>query len=137
VSTPARNVAAPRTWTFAILSPSGWVRSANDDHRAGRWAVTQERALWKQAAFYEARRAKIPPLGQARVDLTVHLRNWRHADPQNYPSASSVKGLLDGLVAARVVADDRPPHLLLNMPSLAPLDGGLPRIVVTVIEVQP
>jgi hypothetical protein len=137
VTTLAREVAAPRAWTLVILSPSGRVRSANEDHRAGRWSVTQERALWKKAAFYEAIRAKAPPLVEAHVALTIHLRNWRRADPQNYPSASSVKGLLDGLVAAGVLRDDRSLYLHLDMPILAPLEGRLPSVTAEITEVRP
>ncbi len=137
MSAAPREVAAPRAWMLVILLPSGRVRSANEDHRTGRWSVTTERALWRQAAFYEAKRVRVPPLLEARVALTIHLRNWRRADPQNYPSASSVKGLLDGLVAARVLRDDRPPYLRLDMPILAPQDGQLPSVVAEITEVLP
>lgn len=139
MTTPARRALdlamseTPRTWTFTV---HGKVNSANADHAAGRWAVTRLRSEWRAAGYYHAKNAKVPPLGAARVDLVIHLRNHRRADPQNYPSASSVKGLLDGLVAAKVIGDDRPPYLDLAMPTLAPAGSDGPRVDVTITEVQ-
>jgi hypothetical protein len=123
----------PRTWTFTI---HGRAWSANHDHEIGRWGVTEQRAQWKKSAFYLAKHTKIPPLRSARLNLKIHLRNGRRADPQNYPSGSSLKGLIDGLVAAGVVPDDRPPYLDVRMPTMAPLDGGAPRVEVTITEVR-
>lgn len=48
----------------------------------------------------------------------------------NFPGGPSLKGLIDGLVDARVVPDDRGPYLTVHMPKLAPLGhGGRPRVM--------
>jgi hypothetical protein len=97
--------------------------------------------MWRHAAIVYAYRARVPHLDAATLALTIHLRNWRHADPQNYPSSSSVKGLIDGLKDARVITDDRPPYLRVEMPVLAALSarvaGRLPAIVATITEAGP
>jgi hypothetical protein len=123
-----------RVWTLTILAPDGRrVYSANDDHsRGGRFQVRTRRAMWKHDTWITALDANIPHLEAARLDLVVHIRNARRADPANYPSASSIKGLIDGLVAAGVVTDDRPPYLDVTMPKLRPLEGGKPRVVATI-----
>lgn len=61
--------------------------------------------------------------------LTVHLRAGTRADQQNYISGPSCKGLLDGLVRAGVVVDDREPYLHVTCRTTA-LQGGRPRVVV-------
>jgi hypothetical protein len=59
----------------------------------------------------------------------VHVRNHTRVEPPNLPGGPSLKGLIDGLVDARVVPDDHPAHLTVHMPRVAPLDGGRPRVV--------
>ncbi len=126
-----------RTYHLTVQAPGGRVYSSNDDHsKAGRWHVTARRNAWKHDAWVEAMAAGIPPLGRIHVQVTIRLRNWRRADAHNYPGASSFKGLLDGLVAARVVADDRAEFMEVDMPKLAPLEGGRPRIELVIRQVS-
>lgn len=124
-----------RAWTVVVYG-DGKVRSANADHRAHHFAVATHRALVREEAGCAAKAEGIPPLGRGHVAITIHLRNWRQADPQNYSGAATVKAALDGLVDAGVVPDDRAEFLDVAMPVLAPLAGDRrPRVVLTVTEV--
>ncbi len=124
-------------YRLVVRAPHGRVFSVNDDHsKGGRWRVTARRNAWKHDTWIEARHAKIPALGRIEVEPTIHLRNWRRADAHNYPGASSLKGLLDGLVAAGIVADDRAPFMDVRMPKLAPLDGGQARFELVLRQVS-
>lgn len=126
----------PGVYRLTILAPGGRVWTSNDDHRGGRWRVTARRNQWKRDTWIEAKHAKIPPLGRIHVQATIRLRSWRRADAHNYPGASSFKGMLDGLVLAGVVEDDRGEFLDCEMPKLAPLDGGPPRIELVIRQVS-
>lgn len=127
-----------RAWTVVIYGPDGQVWSANEDHRRGHHAVARHRAAVREEAGWAAKAERVPPLGRARVAITIHLRNWRQADAQNYSSAATVKAALDGLVDAGVVPDDRAEFLDVAMPKLAPLGGDRrPRVVLTVTEATP
>src|SRR6266511_238968 len=126
-----------RTYHLTVQAPGGRVYSSNDDHsKAGRWHVTARRNAWKHDAWVEAMAAGIPPLGRIHVQVTIRLRNWRRADAHNYPGASSFKGLLDGLVAARVVADERADFTEVDKQKLARLEGGRRRIELFIRQVS-
>ena len=53
----------------------------------------------------------------------------RSLRPRPSDGEATLKGLIDGLVDAKVVPDDAEPHLTVHMPRLAPLNGGRPRVV--------
>jgi hypothetical protein len=59
------------------------------------------------------------------------MRNGARADAANLPGGPSCKGLLDGLVDAKVIPDDREPYLAASYRA-APLEGGRPRVVVEI-----
>jgi hypothetical protein len=97
-------------------------------HKLAAWRISE---TWRDAAYRLARHHAIPRLGHAAIAVTVHLRAGRKADQQNYLSGPSVKGLLDGLVRAGIVTDDREPYLTVTCRT-APLEGGRPRVVLEI-----
>jgi hypothetical protein len=151
-------VTGPRTWTLTIPAPSGKVMGTNHDHRAHWRVVHRHRQAAKQAADAAARAAGIPRLDRCHVAITVHTRQWRTTDATNLPGGSTVKAILDGcaderhictkqcrnlpggcplkgqIVRVGIVASDRPEHMDVQMPRLAGLDGGPPRVVLTITE---
>ena len=89
-------------------------------------------AIWRHLGWARAIHARIPHFAAVDLKVTIHLRNWRRADAHNYPGGPSLKGLVDGLVDAKVAPDDAEPYLTMAMPTLAPLEGGRPRVVVEI-----
>lgn len=123
------SAADPPTFRLEVEAPDGRVWGANDGRP--HWSRTAKRRQeWRYLGWLEARAARLPRLPAAELHVTIHLRNWRAADAHNYPGGPSLKGLIDGLVDAKVVPDDREPFLTVHMPTLAALDGGRPRVVV-------
>jgi hypothetical protein len=118
---------APTPPPFRLEVEVGPVVGANQAprHKLAAWRIARD---WRDATFWLAR-ARLPKLGSAHVQLTVHLRAGAKADQQNYPSGPSCKGILDGLVRAGVLTDDREPFATVTCRTTA-LDGGRPRVVV-------
>lgn len=127
-------MAEPRTWILEIPAPGGQVYNANHDHRVHWYSTNARRHAARIAARLLARAQRIPPLKACRVEATIHIKAWRSADPQNYPGGSTVKGILDGLVDAAVVRSDRAEHMQVTMPTLAPLGGGVTRVMLRITE---
>jgi hypothetical protein len=127
MSAPA---ATPPTFRLEVEAPIGErIWGANDDRP--HWSETaRRRRLWRELGWAEALANHLPRLQAAELRVTVHLRNWRTADAHNLPGGATLKGLIDGLVDAKVVPDDCEPHLTVHMPTLAALDGRRPRVVV-------
>lgn len=119
--------AAPQTWRMVVEAPDGRIHTSNDGRP--NWAVTaRRRRLWRRLGWAQALAHHWPRLEAAELHITVHLRNAARCDVHNLPGGPSLKGLVDGLVDARVVPDDGPAHLTVHMPRVAPLDGGRPRV---------
>jgi hypothetical protein len=120
---------APPVYRLVVEDPTGdgivGVNQASI-HRIHTWKETQRE--WRDAAFWLAKATRMPRLERAELRMVCHLRNWRQADGPNMASGPSLKGLVDGLVLAGVVRDDRLPWLDVLMPRLAGLDGGRPRV---------
>ena len=127
VTAPANTLSAFRLVVEVLIGERIW--GANDD-RPGWAERARRRRLWRKLGWGEALAAHLPRMGAAELHVTVHLRNWQRADAHNYPGGATLKGLIDGLVDAKVVPDDREPYLTVHMPTLAALDGGRPRVVV-------
>jgi len=125
--------ATPPTFRLEVEAPDGRIWGANDGRP--HWAETaRRRREWRYLGWVHARHARLPRMGAAELHVTVHLRNWRRADAHNYPGGPTLKGLIDGLVDAKVVPDDCEPYLTVHMPTLVPLGGGRPRVV---LELRP
>jgi hypothetical protein len=112
-----------RTWlaNAPLLNPNTTIR----------WHWTKQAGLrkaWRERAAQITREHAIPPLGRARLELILHIRNRRVGERHNYPSGASVKALIDGLVDAGITPDDHDEHLEVLMPRLAGLQGGRPRV---------
>jgi hypothetical protein len=118
----------PSPPTFRLEVEAGRVVGANQAPRdkQAAWRISE---TWRDATFWLAKAAQLPRMGEAFVRLTVHLRAGARADQQNYVSGPSCKGLLDGLVRAGVMVDDREPYATVSCRTTA-LEGGRPRVVV-------
>lgn len=96
-------------------------RPPTPNRRANRWAEARSRKEWRgwtYLAALEALRssgnADDYPLEAVVVEPVFYVRTARRRDDDNL--VASLKPLLDGLVDARVVADDRRERLRLERP---------------------
>lgn len=139
MTSPARRFRPACEFTIEqppLWSPDGgrtWLQDAPllTVNRTMRWHWRKKAALrraWRDHSKGVAERHQAPPLGQARLELVIHVRSAGAADPQNFPSAEPVKGLIDGLVDAGIVPDDKPAFLEVLMPRVLGLEGGKPRV---------
>jgi hypothetical protein len=98
-----------RSWTFAV-DTCGRPLGTNKVHDLPGVARTAARQPWAVATEQIARKRKIPRM--ECIALTVQARYetlqwWLDIDG----AAPTVKGILDGLVRAKVVPDDCYPHI--------------------------
>lgn len=110
-------------WHLMIPAPDGQVWGVNHDNRAHWRAVHAHRKQARDGARWVAREQRIPTMQRVRLDVTIYMRAWRRADPGNYPGGATLKGMIDGLVEAGVMPDDRQEHLDLRMPVLKAQTG--------------
>lgn len=101
----------------------------SNNRYAGRqncWEYRAEKQRWKLLVRQAVGR-KIPPkpLSCAKVTLIYHFKDNRRRDPDNY----SGKMILDGLTAARIIADDS--FFCINLQLRAVYDkSGITEIIV-------
>ena len=95
---------------ISMLRLDGGMDWVNANER-GHWAKRAPRTrYWRNRAYVEARRAKVPPMDRAHIAVTFHKTTNRPYDPANlYPTA---KAIVDGLVDAGVLPDDDKEHLV-------------------------
>lgn len=124
--------AAVDTWKL----PLPWRRpplSANDrPHWTVRNRINQE---IKTAAWALAKSKRVPHLDAVILELVWYPGNNRHHDGDNM--APTLKALTDGLVAAKVLADDNGERVLdarlRAVPRrLDPFDGNEPRMILVI-----
>ncbi len=70
--------------------------------RDDRWKYQKIKKQWAQLVAVYCRPKPAFPLQRAAVTLEYHFKDKRRRDPDNY----SGKMILDGLVAAGIIADD-------------------------------
>jgi len=103
-----------RRWTVDL--DGGEPLSAND--REG-WQARSERVrTWRRNAQLRARLVGVPRLARARITLHAVPPVRRKRDPSNLMPTQ--KAVLDGLVAAGILPDDDPEHVVEDMPVLHP-----------------
>jgi hypothetical protein len=109
-------------YVVSISAPCGWI-NAND-----RYPWQQQRELartWRAAAGWLAKKAKVPPMDRAEVEVWLVFEDGRRRDPHNYyPTA---KAAIDGLVDVGVLPDDDAKHLTVTRIDLGPPDPDMPR----------
>lgn len=124
-----------RHWTIDV-NVCGRPLTLNGVHKMHPIAATKARHIWRDAATYLARAARIPAIAGMDVEVQAHYPNRAHwADIDG--TAITVKGIIDGIVLAGVVPDDSPRwfhRLTILSPVLSPGDPA--GIVVRVIEVS-
>lgn len=102
------------TWTL----PLGHLPRFSLNQRL-HWSERAElNRVWCNAAYYEARRAQIPWLGRARIQLVYYAPDRRRRDVDNLVAAQ--KACADAVVLAGIVQDDTPEHVDLLMPRIVP-----------------
>lgn len=75
-------------------------------HWARKASITES---WRTAGWVYARRAKVPRLERARIDVMFHFPTARRRDRSNL--MATVKCLVDGITTAGVLEDDSDEYL--------------------------
>lgn len=122
----------PLSWRL-VIDCLGRPLTANAMHKKHPVAVTRLRGEWRDAAAVLARAERIPAL--SRIDVTAQARYKTRRSPSDTDACSpSVKGVIDGLVLAGVIPDDKPPFVA-SVRYLAPMVGtGLADALVVWVE---
>lgn len=121
-----------RSWSL-VVDMLGRPLTANAAHRLHHIAATRARGEWRDAVTVLARQARIPRLSAIRVVAQARYETRKSISDCDAISPT-VKGALDGLVAAGVIVDDRLPYVL-RVTYEAPLVGtGLADALLLTIE---
>jgi hypothetical protein len=110
------------TWTLHF---SGLPLSPNDHvhwRTRARWA-----RHWKEQAGIQLRLHHVPALDRIKVSAVIYRRNLGVADEDN--DRSRIKPILDGLVAAGVLANDTREHVSWGSVTEARGKSGLTLII--------
>jgi hypothetical protein len=123
----------PRSWSFTI-DFLGRPLVANKAKKMHPIAESKTRAEWRDAAATLARAERIPKgLGAIRVTAQARYRTRR--SPSDCDAcAPSVKGVIDGLVVAGVIADDKPPFVQQVSYMACEVGTGLPDALIVTVE---
>ena len=118
------------SWTLVV--DLGRPTTTNRAHNMHHRAVSKDRKQWREAGCLLARAGKLPKLDR------IHVEAWgRYPDRRSLPDpdgvAPALKGVLDGLVDAGVVADDSG-EFVASVTYRTPVveAGALPALVVVV-----
>jgi crossover junction endodeoxyribonuclease RusA len=122
-----------RSWTIEFPPGMGLLSLNDRMHWAVRGRVVRE---IRKAAWVLAKAAGIPPLERASIAVTYRPPLvTRRRDLDNVPPASG-KPAIDGIVDARVLADDAPPYVTgITYGIGEPCPKG--RLVLTITEAGP
>ena len=97
-----------KTITTYTLAIPGRPISINKPMHWRRWAA--ETLYWRTTAEKVARTSKIPPLPRVKITACPWLKGRREQDVG--ACVRGVKGAIDGLVDAGILADDTPEYVL-------------------------
>lgn len=110
------------SWTLSIpmVPPSGNVLLRQF------WTDRQKLIdCWHETVWALCNEARVPPADHMLVESTIHFRDNRRRDPQNYvPSIDKL--VFDGLSRCGIIPDDSPAHLTWSVPILE-VDSKNPR----------
>ena len=125
-----------RQGEWSLRLPFTAVQDAPNLNDRDHWAVKAGKVkLWRDAAHVLARQARIPPCQRVRVELHYVPATNQRRDPDNLVAA--YKPLCDGLVDAKVVADDTEHYVERVFPIIHParrtLAGPDSRFVLRII----
>lgn len=123
-----------RTWSFTI-DQLGRPLLSNKAAKMHPIAQSNARVPWRDATIVLARQQRIPR-GLGSIDVVAQARYRTRRSPSDCDAtAPTVKGVIDGLVRAGVIVDDKAPFVA-SVTYLSPLVGtGLPDgLIVTVID---
>lgn len=113
------------TWTLTY-DAKPW--SLNQE-RTKHWAWRRERVEeWKSAFYWLAKDARVPTLERITVSVDVEMPGNVQDTCNAYPA---VKAAIDGLVAAGVIPDDTPQHVV-AITFTAPRHAKKPRLTLTI-----
>ncbi|MBO92356.1 MAG: hypothetical protein CMM27_10620 [Rhodospirillaceae bacterium] len=119
-----------RTWTLSISGKLFTLNTERGWHHHKRAKFVKE---WRQAAYEEAIKAKVPKMRSLEVIFVPCRKDRRHmADTGgHFPVA---KACIDGLVDAGVIPDDGP-EFVTSLTFKAPqVDGGVDRALLVINE---
>lgn len=121
-----------RSWRLEITH-LGRPLTANGMHKKHPIEVTRLRGEWRDAATVLCRAQRVPAL--SKIDVRAQARYRTRRSPSDTDAcAPSVKGVIDGLVKAGVLEDDKPPFVR-SVQYIAPQVGtGLPDALLVWIE---
>ena len=120
----------PRTWTLRL--PFRTPLSLNQLYRMHWRKRAAETRAWKDTAIVLARQQRIPTL--ERFTVVLHYAPTRNNAPDLDNLTGSTKPLVDGLVIARVAADDTEDHYRPSSPIIHPSTGEPGRLWLDVID---
>lgn len=123
--------AKPRSWRFEITE-CGRPLLTNGTHRMQGVQATRARQVWKEAGWAHALEQRVPALSAIRVTVRPRYRTRKGCDCD--APAPSVKGVLDGLVLAGVVPDDRPPFVQSVTYLACDVGTGLADALIVIVE---
>lgn len=120
----------PRQWGMSFDAPAKLLNANTRLHRMTVYKLTR---AWRAAAWQYAMAHRPVTLDRAHVTITLHFTDRRRRDVHNY--YGTVKAIVDGLVDAGLLPDDRDEHLVLDLRTGPPARGALvPRIDVDAVE---
>ena len=125
-----------RTWRLEIdmLGRPLLANAANKMHFQDRDRI---RADWRDATTTLARAQRIPRC--AAIDIKVQARYRTRRTPGDIDSpAPTVKGVIDGLVNAGIIRDDKPPYIRSLLYVTPQIGTGLPdALIVWITDTTP
>lgn len=91
------------TYILTVTAPCAWLRTNQRHHFHQRADLTRQ---WREAAAWQARKARLPSLGLGPVTVTatIHRSDKRSYDLDG--AVPTVKACIDGLRDADVLWDD-------------------------------
>lgn len=94
------------SWQLVYRKRALTINQERNMHPHARAKIVKE---WRQAGKDCAEKLKIPSLDRVDIEVIIVLPDRRIQDVANgYPA---VKGMLDGIVDAGVLVDDKPPYV--------------------------
>ena len=112
-------------WVLVYDAKPWSLNQERQKHWAWRNAKVEE---WKDAFYWLAKDARVPTCERIAVTVDVQMPGVVQDICNAYPAA---KAAVDGLVAARVIPDDTPEHLV-AMTFTAPIHAKDPKLTLTV-----
>lgn len=120
-----------RTWTLTIEERPFTV---NASRRMHHHELAKHVKRWRRHGRHQTEELDVPALAAITVTSTPH-RETRRSLPDVAAEAGAVKALVDGIVDAGVIPDDKPAHMR-SLTYNAPVIDGWDGIELTITAVE-